>query len=129
MGVQHASRPERLFHRLQLFIHISLRDLVQVCTDDHVRPPIEPARDECKEPLPVTMGKLIERHNRCDRVRVGCHEADERFRIELEKVRRDHLAKRETSHDGNLHRYPGGELVTDKVVCLYLAILTGKSMN
>ena len=85
MGVQHASRPERLFHRLQLFIHISLRDLVQVCTDDHVRPPIEPARDECKEPLPVTMGKLIERHNRCDRVRVGCHEADERFKIELEK--------------------------------------------
>ena len=35
------------------------------------------------------------------------------------KVRRDHLAKREASHHGNLHQYPGGESVTDEVMCLH----------
>jgi hypothetical protein len=48
-------------------------------------PPIELARDKFRETLPVTTGKLLEGHNQCDRVRVGCYEADERFRIELGK--------------------------------------------
>ena len=85
IGVQHATRPESLFHRLQLLIHIFRRDLVQVSADNHIRPPIEPTRDKCRELLPVTMGKLLERHDRYDRVRVGFQDADERFRIELEK--------------------------------------------
>ena len=108
IGAQHTSRPEGLFHRFHLLIHIFRRDWLQVSADYHVRPPIDPTRDKWREPLPVTMRKLLERHNRYDRVRVGCHKADERFRIELGKVRRDHLAKRETSHDRNRHQYPGG---------------------
>ena len=59
--------------------------MVQVSADNHVRPPIEPARDKIRETLPVTTGNLIERHNRDDRIRVGCDEADERFKIELGK--------------------------------------------
>ena len=70
---------------LQLLVHIFLRDVVQVGADNHVRPPMEPARDKGREPLPVTMGKLLERHDWYDRIRAGCHEADERFRIELRK--------------------------------------------
>ena len=42
---------------------------------------------------------------------------------------RDHLAKKETSHHGNLHRDPGGESVTAEVVYLRPEILTGKLMN
>ena len=62
-----------------------LRDLVQVSADNYVRPPIEPARNRFRETLPVSMRNILERHNRYDRVRVGRHETDERFKIELGK--------------------------------------------
>jgi len=62
-----------------------LRDLVQVSANNHVRSPIEPARDKLRETLPVTTRKLFEGHDRYDCIRVGCHEADERFKIELGK--------------------------------------------
>ena len=83
--MQYASRPEYLCHSFQLLIYIFLRNLVQVRADNHVRLPIEPACDKFRETLPVTTGNLLERYNRYDRVRVGCHEADERFKIELGK--------------------------------------------
>ena len=85
IGVQNTLRPECLCHSLQLLIHIFLRDMVQVSADNHIRPPIEPARDKFGETLPVITGNLLERHNRYDRIRFGCHEADERFKIELGK--------------------------------------------
>jgi len=84
-GVQNTLRPECLCHGLQLLTHIVLRDLVQVSANDHVRPAIEPVRDKVRETFPVTTWDLLERHNRYDRVRVRCHEADERFKIELGK--------------------------------------------
>ena len=85
IGVQNTLRPECLCHGLQLLIHIVLRDLVQVSANNHVRPAIEPVRDKFRETFPATTWDLLERHNRYDRVRVGCHEADERLKIELGK--------------------------------------------
>jgi hypothetical protein len=88
-----------------------------VGTDDHVCPPIEEACDKFRETLPVTAWKLLEGHNWYDRIRVGCHKADERFRVELlKKVRRDHWINRESSHRGNPLQYPGGKSVKVKVV-------------
>jgi hypothetical protein len=81
-GVQNASRPGCLCQSPQSLIHIHRRELVQVSADDHVRPPIDPARDKFKVTLPVATWNLIERHNRYDCVRVGCHE---QFKIELGK--------------------------------------------
>jgi hypothetical protein len=85
IGVQNTSWPGCLCQSPQLLIHILRRDLVQVSADDQVRPPIDPARDKLKETLPVTTWNLIERYNRYDCVRVGCHEASEQFKIELGK--------------------------------------------
>ena len=59
--------------------------MVQVSADNHVRPPIEPAHDKIRETLPVTTRKPLERHNRYDRIQVGYHEADKRFKIERRK--------------------------------------------
>ena len=98
IGVQNASRPECLCDKLQLFIHILLRDLVQVSADNHLPPPLEPARNKFRKTLPVTTVDLLERYDRYDHIRVGCHSAEERFTIGLEKVRRNQLAKTETSH-------------------------------
>src|SRR5258708_40067956 len=64
IGVQNASWPECLCHSLQLLIHVFLRDLVKVSADDHVCPPINPARNQFRETLPVTTGKLFKGHNR-----------------------------------------------------------------
>jgi len=85
IGVQNTFRPECLCHSLQLLIHIVLRDLVQVSANNHVRPPIESIRDKFRETFPITTWDLLERHYRYDRIRVRCHEADERFKIELGK--------------------------------------------
>ena len=60
IGVQNALRPECFCHSLQLRILIFLRDLVQVSADNHVRPPIEPARNKFRETLPVTTRNLFE---------------------------------------------------------------------
>jgi len=70
---------------IQLLIRTLLRDLVQVSTDNYIRLPIETACDKCRDTLPVTTGKLLERHKRYDHIRVECREADERFKIELGK--------------------------------------------
>jgi hypothetical protein len=110
VGVQNTSRPECLRDSLQLLVHIFLRDLVKVSADDHVCPPIEATRDEFRETLPVTAWKLLEGHNWYDRIRVGCHKADERFKVELLKEgQRDHWVRRESSHRGNPLQYPGGK--------------------
>jgi len=87
IGVPNTLRPECLGHSPQLLIYIVLRDLVQVSANNRVRPPIEPVRDKFRETFPVATRDLLERHNRYDRVRVRCHEAEERFKIELGETR------------------------------------------
>ena len=70
-SVQTASRPECLCHNLQSRIHSSLRDLIQVSADNHLRPFIELACNQFRGTLPVAMGNFLERCDRYDRIRVG----------------------------------------------------------
>ena len=83
IGVQHAARPERLFHNLHPFVDTFLRDLVKMGADNHACLPIEAVCDKAGETLPVAIGEVLKRDNRHDHVGVMSSEADERFEIEL----------------------------------------------
>ena len=130
IGVQNASRPECLRHSPQLLVHVFLRDLVKVSADDHICPPIDPARDQFRETLPVTTGKFFKGHDRHDRVRVGCHKTDERFKIELSKeIRGDHQPKGDAHITETFPNTLVVKLVIAEMAYLHSEILTGKSMN
>ena len=82
-GVQRATRPECLFHNLQPFVDIFLRDLVKMSADNYFCLSIEAACDKVGETLPVAVGEILKRDNRHDHVGVINSEAGERLEIEL----------------------------------------------
>ena len=66
-----------------MLFQVALGDLIEVSTDNHVCPPMDPTRDKVRETPPVATGKLFKGDNRHYGVRLGCDKADERLEAEL----------------------------------------------
>jgi hypothetical protein len=101
-----------------------------VGADDYICSPIEAARYNVRETLPIATGKICEGDNRHDRIRVGCDEADQRFEIELSVESGVITRQKGESYILETLSDTLSALVGDsRVVISCLKLLTGRSMN